>query len=102
MNHPARRGQQAHAWVIAPAAGTHATRAENLPVRARKRVLVEWTGAYGSAENTPYASAATVGATGRLRNDGVPSRNQEAIIVSKIMQPNEDVGMKGQMGLPQR
>jgi len=34
--------------------------------------------------------------------EGAPARNQNAITASKIMQPNDDVGMKGQIGLPQR
>ena len=34
--------------------------------------------------------------------EGAPARNQSAITASKIMQPNDDVGMKGQIGLPQR
>jgi len=33
--------------------------------------------------------------------DGAPAINQMARTASKIMQPNEDVGMNGQMGLPQ-
>ena len=32
------------------------------------------------------------------KSDGAPARNQIAINVSKIMQPNEDVRMKGQIG----
>jgi len=31
-------------------------------------------------------------------SDGAPARNQAAIRASKIMQPNEDVRMKGQIG----
>src|SRR5258705_78204 len=34
--------------------------------------------------------------------EGAPARNQNAITASNIMQPNDDVGMKGQIGLPQR
>ena len=34
--------------------------------------------------------------------EGAPVRNQSAIAASRIMQPNDDVGMKGQIGLPQR
>ena len=34
--------------------------------------------------------------------EGAPARNQSAIAASKIMHPNDDVGMKGQIGLPQR
>jgi hypothetical protein len=34
--------------------------------------------------------------------EGAPARHQNAITASKIMQPNDDVGMKGQIGLPQR
>ena len=33
---------------------------------------------------------------------GAPARNQIAIRVSKIIQPNEDVCMKGQIGFPHR
>ena len=33
---------------------------------------------------------------------GAPARNQIAISVSKIIQPNEDVGMKGHIGFPHR
>jgi hypothetical protein len=33
---------------------------------------------------------------------GAPARNHIAMSVSKIMHPNEDVGMNGQMGLPQK
>src|SRR5215813_11611098 len=32
---------------------------------------------------------------------GTPAINHTAMTASKIMQPNEDVGMNGQMGLPQ-
>src|SRR4030095_1776429 len=34
--------------------------------------------------------------------EGAPARNQSAITASNIMQPNDDVGMKGQIGWPQR
>ena len=34
--------------------------------------------------------------------EGAPARNQSAMTASKIMHPNDDVGMKGQIGLPQR
>ncbi len=34
--------------------------------------------------------------------EGAPARNQNAMTASKIMHPNDDVGMKGQIGLPQR
>jgi hypothetical protein len=34
--------------------------------------------------------------------DGAPARNQNAIMASKIMHPKDDVGMKGQIGLPRR
>ena len=32
--------------------------------------------------------------------EGAPARNHTAMTVSKIMQPNDDVGMNGQIGLP--
>src|SRR6185295_799408 len=35
-----------------------------------------------------------------LQIDGAPARNQIAIAVSKRRQPNDDVGMNGQIGLP--
>jgi hypothetical protein len=38
----------------------------------------------------------------RIRNDGAPARNHTAIMLSKIMQPNAEVGMNGQMGLPHK
>jgi hypothetical protein len=41
------------------------------------------------------ADAATLLAT----TDGAPATNHNAISVSKIMQPNDDGGMNGQMGL---
>jgi hypothetical protein len=34
--------------------------------------------------------------------EGAPARNHSAIAASQIMHPNDDVGMKGQIGLPQR
>jgi hypothetical protein len=37
-----------------------------------------------------------------VTREGAPAKNQIAISVSKIMQPNDDVGMNGQIGLPQR
>ena len=43
---------------------------------------------------------ARIAACGRLRNDGAPARNHGAIMLSKIMQPNAELGMNGQMGLP--
>ena len=36
----------------------------------------------------------------RVTHDGAPLRNQPAIVESTIMQPNDEVGMNGQMGLP--
>ena len=33
--------------------------------------------------------------------DGAPARNHSAIPASNTMHPNEDVGMNGQIGLPQ-
>jgi hypothetical protein len=33
---------------------------------------------------------------------GAPDRNQTAMNESKIMHPNDDVGMNGQIGLPQK
>jgi len=38
----------------------------------------------------------------RGTSEGAPAKNQIAISASKIMQPNEDVRMKGQIGVPQR
>lgn len=38
--------------------------------------------------------------TGVRREEGAPARNQIAINASKMRQPNEDVGMKGQIALP--
>jgi hypothetical protein len=32
--------------------------------------------------------------------EGAPARNQSAMIASKIMHPNEEVGMNGQIGFP--
>jgi hypothetical protein len=49
-----------------------------------------------------YAPAARIAACGRFRNDGAPARNHGAIMLSKIMQPNAELGMNGQMGLPHR
>jgi hypothetical protein len=37
-----------------------------------------------------------------VTREGEPAKNQIAISVSKIMQPNDDVGMNAQIGLPQR
>ncbi len=48
------------------------------------------------------APAARIGTCGRFRNDGAPTRNHGAIMPSKIMQPNAELGMNGQMGLPHR
>ncbi len=48
-----------------------------------------------------HAPAARIAACGRLSNDGAPARNHGAIMLSKIIQPNADLGMNGQMGLPQ-
>jgi hypothetical protein len=49
-----------------------------------------------------HAPAARITAWGRLRNDGAPARNHGAIMLSKIMQPNAELGMNGQIGFPQR
>ena len=49
-----------------------------------------------------HAPAARIAAWGRFRNDGAPARNHGAIKLSKIMQPNAELGMNGQMGLPHR
>jgi hypothetical protein len=49
-----------------------------------------------------YESAVRVAANARFRTEGAPTRNHGAIIVSKIMQPNAELGMNGQMGLPRR
>ena len=43
-----------------------------------------------------------IAAWGRFRNDGAPARNHGAIMPSKIMQPNAELGMNGQIGLPHR
>ena len=48
------------------------------------------------------APAACIAAWGRFRNDGAPAKNHGAIMLSKIMQPNAELGMNGQMGLPHR
>src|ERR1700682_118133 len=34
--------------------------------------------------------------------EGVPAKNQRAMRASKIMHPNDDAGIKGQIGLPQK
>jgi hypothetical protein len=49
-----------------------------------------------------HAPAARIAAWGRFRNDGAPARNHGAIMLSKIMQPNAELGMNGQMGFPHR
>ena len=49
-----------------------------------------------------HAPAARIAAWGRFRNDGAPARNHGAIMLSKIMQPNAELGMNGQIGLPHR
>jgi hypothetical protein len=49
-----------------------------------------------------HAPAARTAAWGCLTNDGAPARNHRAITLSKIMQPNAELGMNGQIGLPQR
>ena len=49
-----------------------------------------------------HAPAARIAASERFRIDGAPARNHGAIMLSKIMQPNAELGMNGQMGLPQR
>jgi hypothetical protein len=49
-----------------------------------------------------HAPAARIAALGRFRNDGAPARNHGAIMLSNIMQPNAELGMNGQMGLPHR
>ncbi len=49
----------------------------------------------GSAVSTPpgaRAASATI--------EGAPARNQSAMTLSKIRQPNDDVGMNGQIGWP--
>src|SRR5258708_4410395 len=38
----------------------------------------------------------------RAKIDGAPAKNQIAIRASKIMQPNDDVDMNGQIGWPYR
>ena len=48
-----------------------------------------------------HAPAARIAAW-RFRNDGAPARNHGAIMLSNIMQPNAELGMNGQMGLPHR
>ena len=49
-----------------------------------------------------HARAARTAASERFSSDGAPARNHGAIAVSKIMQPNAELGMNGQMGLPHR
>ena len=49
-----------------------------------------------------HAPAVRIAACGRFRNDGAPARNHGAIKLSNIMQPNAELGMNGQMGLPHR
>ena len=49
-----------------------------------------------------HAAVARIAAWGRFMNDGAPARNHIAIMLSKIMQPNAELGMNGQIGLPQR
>jgi hypothetical protein len=49
-----------------------------------------------------HAPVAGIAACGCLNNDGAPARNHSAIMLSKIMQPNAELGMNGQIGLPQR
>ena len=57
---------------------------------------------FDGPESSVHAPAARIAACGRLRNDGAPTRNHGAIMLSKIMQPNAELGMNGQMGLPHR
>jgi hypothetical protein len=49
-----------------------------------------------------HEPAARIAACGRFRSDGAPARNHGAIMLSNIMQPNAELGMNGQMGLPQK
>jgi hypothetical protein len=50
-----------------------------------------------------YFSTSGIGDFVRSVNtDGAPDKNHTAMKASKIMHPNEDVGMKGQIGLPHK
>ena len=66
------------------------------------RALAGSAGTDQANHRVDHAPAARVAPSGRFRNDGAPARNHGAIMVSKIMQPNAELGMNGQMGLPQR
>jgi len=52
-----------------------------------------------AAVDTP---AARIAEWGRFSNDGAPAKNHGAIMLSKIMQPNAELGMNGQNGLISR
>jgi hypothetical protein len=45
------------------------------------------------------APAARIAEWGRFSNDGAPAKNHGAIMLSKIMQPNAELGMNGQNGI---
>jgi hypothetical protein len=47
-------------------------------------------------------AVARIAAWGRFRSDGAPAKNHNAIMQSKIMQPNAELGMNGQMALPHK
>jgi eukaryotic-like serine/threonine-protein kinase len=49
-----------------------------------------------------HAPAVRIATWWSFRNDGAPARNHTAIMLSKIMQPNAEVGINGQMGLPHK
>ena len=49
-----------------------------------------------------HAPEARIAACGRLRKDGAAPRNHSAIKLSKIMQPNAELGMNGQWDCPKR
>ena len=51
---------------------------------------------------SPISETVVSALCGRLGNDGAPARNHGAIKQSNIMQPNAELGMNGQMGLPHR
>jgi hypothetical protein len=56
-----------------------------------------WQGVYKALKKNGYAVNFPSGNIA-----GAPDRNQTAMNESKIMHPNDDVGMNGQIGLPQK
>jgi len=51
----------------------------------------------------PYFSTSGIGDfVFTVNTEGAPDKNHTAMKASKIMHPNEDVGMKGQIGLPHK